>query len=69
MVQTFEAVYEGGAIRLPDNIRLPENTRVYVVVPEVATTPVYHIHSPRLVDVAQAGDFVKEVVEANMGCS
>jgi predicted DNA-binding antitoxin AbrB/MazE fold protein len=39
MVETYEAMYENGIIRLPDNVRLPEHTRVYVVVPGGIVTP------------------------------
>jgi hypothetical protein len=34
MIQTYEAVYESGVIRLPADVRLPEHTMVYVVVPQ-----------------------------------
>ena len=63
MTHTYEAVYENGIIRLPDGVRLPEQTKVYVVVPEAVEKPIYRIGSPRLVHPQQAEDFVKEVVE------
>ena len=63
MVQTYEAIYDGGVVRLPSNVRLPEHTKVYVVVPEVGEPPRYRIGSPHLLQPQQAVDFVKEVIE------
>ena len=66
MVQTYEAVYEDGVIRLAENVRLPEHTKVYVVVPEGILEPTYRVGSPRLAHPQQAADFVKEVIEENI---
>lgn len=63
MIQTYEAVYEDGVIRLTDDVHLPEHTRVFVIVPEATVVPANRIGSPRLVHPEQAADFVKEVVE------
>ena len=65
MIQTYEAIYESGVIRLNDNIRLPENTKVYVMVPEGSEKLSYRIISPRLARPGQSADFVKEVVNAD----
>jgi hypothetical protein len=63
-VATFEGIVEEGRIRLAGNERLPEKTRVYVVVPEAEAAPaVSYIGSPRLARPEQAALFVKEVVE------
>ncbi len=62
-VATYEAVVENGQIRLPLDLRLPENTKVYVVVPGAEVRPVPHIASPRLVHPEQAKDFVLSVQE------
>ena len=66
-VVTYEAVVENGQVRLPAEARLPENTKVYVVVPEVVidieTPPVAHLCSPRLANPADAALFKMEVVE------
>ncbi|MBC8869670.1 MAG: hypothetical protein H8E44_09650 [Planctomycetes bacterium] len=60
-VRTYEGVVVNGEIRLADDTRLPENAQVFVVVPsEVAERPL-QIHSPRLVDRSQIGDFAKQV--------
>ena len=63
MTQTYEAVYENGAIHPPANVRLPEHTRVYIVVPELEAGRAYHVRSPRLVHPEQSADFVMDVVE------
>lgn len=62
-ITAFEGVVENGRIRLEEDVRLPEQTRVVVVVPE---TPVSartaHIASPRLASPPEdAQDFVLEV--------
>jgi len=62
-VTTFEATVENGRIKLPENIRLPEKTRVYVVVPGIDMHPLYYIGSPHLAHPEDAIDFVKEVTE------
>jgi hypothetical protein len=63
-VATFEGFVEDGRIRLSGNERLPDKTRVYVVVPEPEAAPALaYIRSPRLARPEQAVLFVKEVVE------
>lgn len=63
-VVTLEAIVEDGQIRLPSNVRLPDRTKVYVVVPGLEVERVVRIASPRLARPDQAVDFVLEVVEA-----
>ena len=62
-VTTFEGIVEKGQIRLPAAVRLPERTKVYVVIPDIEVQGVTYISSPRLVHPEQAADFKKEVVE------
>ncbi len=62
-ILTVEGIVENGQIRLRDNVTLPEHTKVYVVIPDVATAPQAHVHSPRLVHPEQAADFVKQIIE------
>jgi hypothetical protein len=45
-------------------VQLPENTEVYVVIPDFESSPRARVPSPRLVHPEQASDFVKQVVEA-----
>jgi len=61
-VAAFEGLVDKGKIRLKTNIRLPERTRVYVVVPDLEIKQV-RIVSPRLVHPEQAADFKKEMIE------
>jgi hypothetical protein len=62
-VTTIEGVVENGQIRLPAAVRLPERTKVYVIIPDVEVQGVAYIGSPRLVHPEQAADFAKEVFE------
>ncbi len=63
-LMTLEGVVERNRIRLRDNIRLPEKTAVYVIVPDVKVKQVARVFSPRLAHPEQAADFKMEVVEA-----
>ena len=68
-IVTIEGIVDHGQIRLKTNIRLPDKTRVYVIVPELEVERVAHIYSPRLAHREQAADFEMEIVEgpANAG--
>ena len=61
-ISTFEGVVKDGQIRLRDNVQLPEDTEVYVIIPD--SVPKARVPSPRLVRPEQAADFVKQVVKA-----
>ena len=63
-ISTFEGVVKNGQIRLRDNVQLPEDTQVYVVIPDFAPLPRARVPSPRLVRPEQAADFIKQVVPA-----
>jgi len=62
-ISAFEGIVQNGAIRLRGDVRLPENTRVLVVIPDFESGPRAHVLSPRLVHPEQASDFAKEVIE------
>jgi len=62
-VVTLEGIVEHGQIRLKTNVRLPDNTKVYVVVPGIKVEEFARIFSPRLAHPEQAIDFKIEVVE------
>lgn len=66
---TLEGVIDNGQVRLRDNVRLPDNTRVYVIVPDIEVEQVAHIYSPRLVHPEQAADFKLEVTEESSDAS
>ena len=62
-VITLEGITENGQIRLETKIRLPDNTKVYVVVPDIQVEEIARIHSSRLAHQEQASDFKMEIVE------
>jgi len=66
---TYEGVVEDGHVTLPPDAHLPDDTRVYVLVPDMDTQRTLQILSPRLVDQSQARDFVKEVIEETADAS
>ena len=61
MSRTYQGTVVRGKIRLDGNVELPENARVYVVVPEVSDASPGRIHTPRLVDPKLASEFQMEV--------
>lgn len=64
-VVTFEGIVDQGQIQLKTSVRLPDKTKVYVVVPDFQVEQAVHISSPRLVHPEQAADFKMEIVEAS----
>ena len=62
-VVTLEGIVEHGQIRLTGDVRLPDNTKVYVVVPGMEIERVARIASPRLAHPEQARDFTMEILE------
>ena len=62
-VTTVEGTVENGQIKLPPNLRLPENAKVYVVIPGMVVNPTMHAGSPRLVHPGDAADFQMEVIQ------
>jgi hypothetical protein len=66
-ILTLEGIVDHGQIRLPANVRLPENARVYVIVPEVHVEGVARLASPRLAHAEDAADFAMEIGVADAG--
>jgi hypothetical protein len=64
-ITTYEGVVEKGAIRLKSNVRLPENMRVYVIVPESQARQEKppRVLTPRLVHRRQVSEFKMEISE------
>ena len=62
-VTAIECVVENGQVLLPDDLRLPNHARVYVVIPDEPAAKTLRVASPRLVNPEDARDFEKEVVE------
>jgi len=65
-VTTYEGVVEKGKIRLKSDVRLPENIKVYVVVPElqIEKKKTALVSTPHLVHRGQASDFKMKVDKA-----
>jgi hypothetical protein len=68
-ITTYEGVVEKGKIRLKTSVHLPDNTKVYVVVPEAEAKKTARVMSPRLVHRKQVADFKMEVGEDNSNAS
>ena len=62
-VITYEGIVEKGKIRLKSGVRLPENAKVYVIVPEAQSQKkkVVRVLTPRLAHRKQASDFIMKV--------
>ncbi len=63
---TYEGVVEKGKIRLKSGVKLPENVKVYVIVPELQVQkkkPV-SILTPHLAHRKQAADFKMKIDKA-----
>jgi hypothetical protein len=58
-IVTYEGVVENGQVRLPAEAKLPENAKVYVVVPEPEAPRVVRIASPRVAHREDAAEFIK----------
>ncbi|GAB4534203.1 MAG: hypothetical protein Kow0063_17100 [Anaerolineae bacterium] len=68
-IATFEGVVEQGRIHLKADVRLPDNTKVYVIVPDIRIERSAYIFSPRLAHPEQSADFELEVVEESPDAS
>ena len=62
-VTTIEGVVKNGQIQLPEDVKLPEMAKVYIVIPSTETGK--KIMSPRLVNKADAKSFEK-IVEVDV---
>jgi hypothetical protein len=62
---TYEGVVEKGKIRLKTGVRLPENAKVYVIVPDTLPEKrAVRVRTPRLTQRKQAGEFKMKVGKA-----
>lgn len=63
---TYEGIVEKGKIRLKPGVNLPENARVYVIVPDapVQKRKAIRVRTPHLTHRKQAGDFKMKVGKA-----
>ncbi len=65
LVTAIEGIVENGHIHLRENVSLPENTKVYVIVAEDYQSPAAHVYSPRLAHPDQSRDFRKQIIEVS----
>lgn len=68
-VLTIEGIVDHGQIKLISDVQLPEQMKVYVVVPDMRIESSAHLFSPRLKDPGQADDFRMEVIEDSPNAS
>ncbi len=61
-VTSFEGIVEKGQIKLPENVSVPERTKVYVVIPGSGQPSAPRLMSPRLLHPQQAKDFEITVI-------
>lgn len=66
---TYEGIIENGRVTLPPDTGIPDNTRVYVLVPDAETQPNLYVASPRLAHPEQAKDFEMQVSEDTVDAS
>jgi hypothetical protein len=64
-ITTYEGIVEKGKIRLKTSVRLPDNTKVYVVVPDTQSEKTAQVRSPHLVNRKQAADFKMVISKDN----
>jgi hypothetical protein len=62
-VQTIRGIVENGKVRLTEDVALPENTSVLVIIADSSQPMPAQIRSPRLANPQQADDFRKQIVE------
>jgi hypothetical protein len=64
-IVTYEGVVEKGKIRLKSGVKLPENAKVYVIIPDLQMDEkrVIRMLTPRLANRKQAADFQMTVTE------
>ena len=60
---TYEGVVGNGHVTMPPEADIPDNTRVYVLVPDADARRTYKVISPRLAHPEQAKDFEKLVID------
>lgn len=65
-ITTYEGIVEKGKIRLKSGVKLPENVKVYVIVPDLQAQKkkTARVLTPRLTHRQQASDFKMKVSKA-----
>ncbi|MBI5839565.1 MAG: hypothetical protein HZB19_05630 [Chloroflexi bacterium] len=62
-ITTYEGIVEKGKIRLKSGVKLPDNVKVYVIVPDLQAQKkkTARVLTPRLAHREQAADFKMKV--------
>lgn len=68
-VVTYEGIVDHGQIKLKADAQLPDNTKVYVIVPGSPAEQIVHLYSPRLARPEQSSEFKLEVVKGSSHAS
>ena len=65
-ITTYEGIVEKGKIRLKSGVKLPENVKVYVIVPELQSKEkkAARVLTPHLAHRKQAANFKMKVSKA-----
>ncbi len=61
-IVTLEGIVDHGIIRLIPEVKLPDRTKVYVIVPGIHVERVARVFSPHLAHPEQADDFRMEII-------
>lgn len=61
-ILTIEGVVDNRQIKLTSDVRLPEHTKVLVVVPDTVIEQSAHLYSPRLKNQNEEADFRTESI-------
>ncbi len=65
-VSRLEGTVENGVIRLSNEVTLPEQTKVFVIVPDLDASASARLLSPRLPHPQQAREFAKQIFEVRV---
>ena len=61
--KTYEGTILNGQVRFSEKVKLPERSRVLVIVPEEDQPRIGHVYTPRLAQPEKVRDFAMEVEE------
>jgi hypothetical protein len=61
--RTIEGIVKNGQIVPSEDIKLPEMTTVYIVIPRIKKKRNSRIMSPKLVDKSKLADFEREIIK------
>ncbi len=66
-IKAYEGIIKNGRVELESDIPLPDETRVYVIIPEARVVGIARVTGPRLAHSDEAVDFEMEVAEESRG--